>query len=269
MADPMQRTEAESLILTLANRILDDAGLPAIHHQQILAPAGNWLVTERFIHSLFMKLKHTPCQTPTKVELGNEILAYVQQHLSFALADAKVSGEQAVLMTKGTYHGKRGTLTSALASDASVEKAAEYKILLEVESGAAGAGEVIKAKGKEFVLDNGSVWLKLPFVAPAQPPAAAPLDKAKLNNKGYLNWLRIGLALRELAEIVAPFIHEQAIAFHAVLMAKVAALGITSYTGDISLYVPDETDSDPAMAMLKPVTVFSVFASDRPLLRWR
>jgi hypothetical protein len=89
------------------------------------------------------------------VELGNEILAYVQQHLSFALTDSNVSGEQAVLMAKGPYRGKRGTLTPALASDASVEKAADYEIILEVESGAAGAGEVIKAKGKEFMLDNG------------------------------------------------------------------------------------------------------------------
>jgi hypothetical protein len=246
MADPAHVAEVTRLVLTKTNAMLKQGSLQSVHLTEVFAEAGNWHTAAKIVKTLHAKLEQRKeGTTPTKEELGNTILSEVCKELSFALVGSNVGGEQSVVITKGEHKSKRGTLTQALGSD-SIDNAKEYDVLLS-------EGEIVKVEGKQFSLDAGSIWIKLSFLAPAQPPAAAPLDLAKLNDKGYLNWMRVGLALRELAQMLAPFIHAQAQVFHRALIAELLVHGVKHYTGDISLYDPEDADSNPAMAALKPV----------------
>jgi ankyrin repeat protein/serine/threonine protein kinase len=248
--------EAEALILEKANSILKEADLSPLHIHGVLVRAGNWFTTPQLIRTLHNKLKQRESQILTKEQLGQKILVFVRENVSFVLVDSNVSAEQAVVIMKGPHRGKRGidTLSQTVKGiGVGVDQTTEHNICLKAENVAQGGGEIIQVKRGDFSLDAGSIWLKLAFVAPAQPPAAAPLDKAKLNNKEYLNWIRVGLALRELAELLAQFIHIEAIAYHRTFLAELLELGIARYIGDISLYVPEDVHTDPAMAALKPI----------------
>jgi hypothetical protein len=87
---------------------------------------------------------------------------------------------------------------------------------------------------------RGSVWFKLPQATgsayPSEPQQVAPLDISKLNRKEHLNWIKVGLAVREVGQMLARFIHLFAISFHAQILAEGEAQGLVKYTGGESLY---------------------------------
>jgi hypothetical protein len=107
------------------------------------------------------------------------------------------------------------------------------------------------SKGREA----GVLSVSLPFVfsAPERPSTVVHrLDHNRLTESHYVNWIRVGLALREVSAVLAHVVDEEAIIFHTALLEKMEKRGIRG-EDRLSLYTaaatPDPTATRAADAL--------------------
>ena len=101
-------------------------------------------------------------------------------------------------------------------------------------------GKLSFAVAESQIDDEGSISIKFPFVAPARPAVPAALDRQKLNRPEHINWLQVGMAIREVGPLLAVVMHDAAIDFHASLLASMTNRG----SGNKTLYTPGRGGSD-------------------------
>jgi hypothetical protein len=96
------------------------------------------------------------------------------------------------------------------------------------------------------------VELALPYVPPPRPPILRPLDTQRLNERGHRNWLRLGMAIKEVTHALQLVIHDKAQEFHRALLAEMEMRGVRAYTGEQSMYKPTMGFNDPEQSALQP-----------------
>ena len=85
-------------------------------------------------------------------------------------------------------------------------------------------------------------------IAPPQIPAnqIPEFDYGRLNNPGYLRWLRVGLGLKEISKVLSHVVHHEAEQFHDELLVQME--GVPRYKGNKTQYNAD----DPIFEDLRP-----------------
>jgi hypothetical protein len=99
--------------------------------------------------------------------------------------------------------------------------------------------EVITERNKT----QACIWIQLPFVfvEPLPPLPLEPLDREKLNSPEHINWIRVGLALREMGPCLAVALHDSAKNFHDLILADMSSCRIAQadFNAGLTLYNPE------------------------------